>query len=175
MASKLAIQVESNPGILAAHTLQRLADQLSTKVVGGIGGRWTALPRPPRTCTKSCNPKTLVSVPGTFASSRLSPRSWTSWRRVNSVEQRMSPRSVSKPQRWPCRRRLEACITRELRHDMRLRKFLGEGRAPGGRACKGQEKGKHSDKGKGRPHLMGQSKGKSSDKDKAFEEKASPA
>ena len=35
------------------------------KVVGGIGGRWTALRWPPRTCTKSCNPCALASVPGT--------------------------------------------------------------------------------------------------------------
>ena len=61
---------------------------------------------------------------------------------------------------------------RELRHE-RLRKFLDEGRAPWRKGSdakgKGQEKGKHSDKGRGRQHLKGQSKGKSSDKEKTFE------
>ena len=46
-------------------------------------------------------------------------------------------------------------ITGELRHEMPLIKFLDEGRAPWGNCshakCKGQDKGKHSDKRKGRP------------------------
>ena len=89
-----------------------------------------------------------------------------------------SDRSVTKPSKWPRRTEIgSACVSfwsfcptakgllivrdelelinGELRHEMPLIKFLDEGRAPW-RKCshakgKGQEKGKHSDKRKGRP------------------------
>ena len=52
---------------------------------------------------------THVPWPRSQEPSRPSPRSWTSWR-VSSVEQRMSPRSVTKPWRCPCRTEMETCI-----------------------------------------------------------------
>ena len=93
------------------------------------------------------------------------------WKRVSHLE------LLPDAKRLLTERDEQELITRELRHEMRLRKFLDEGCAPWRKGSdamdKGQEKGKHSDKGKGRPHLKGQSKGKSSDKGKAFEGKAS--
>ena len=158
------------------------------KVVGGIGGQWTALRWPPRTCTKSCNPCTLASVPETFVSSRPSRAADVATQRHKAMEMAIQDgdgKRASHLELLPDAKRLltgrdeQELITRELRHEMRLRKFLDEGRAPWRKRSdakgKGQEKGKHSDKGNGRPHLKGQSKGKSSDKSKAFEGKASPA
>ena len=69
-------------------------------------------------------------------------------------------------------------LIKELRHEMRLRKFLDEGRAPWrkGSDAKGKgQQGKHPDKGKRHPHFKSQSKGKSSDRGQTFEEKVSPA
>ena len=79
MASKLAVWAESNPGILAARTFQRMADQPSREGRLRDWSRVTALQWPPPTCTKSCGPCTLPSVPPTFASSGVSPDSRTSW------------------------------------------------------------------------------------------------
>ena len=169
VASTLAVWAEPNPGTLATHP------SLDGRPIR-IGGWWTALRWPPPTCIKSCNPCTLPSFPGTFASSRPSPWSWTSCRRVTSVEQRKLPRSdalamqdggwkrASHLELLPDAKRLrtgrddQELVAREIRHDLRSRKFLDEGRGPWrkGSEAKGkiQEKGKHFDTGKGRPHFV---------------------
>ena len=68
VASKLAVWAESVPGIIAVHTFQRMANPPSRE---GRRRDWKLMECPPvATCTKSCNPCTLPSVPGPFASSR---------------------------------------------------------------------------------------------------------
>ena len=132
----------------------RLLRSLMSLKCGTAISQWERRLPPPG--TQSCNPCT---------GSRPSPRSWTSWRQVRS--QRCKAIEVATQDGdWKRASYLELLLTAkglfmgrgelelingELRHEMPLIKFLDEGRAPWRKCCKGQEKGKHSDKRKGRP------------------------
>ena len=161
VASKLAVCAESNPGTLAAHTLLRMADHLSRE---GCRRDWRPVDCPPITTSHlhqilqpmypAFGPRNLPEVGAAdVATQRYKANEVATqdgdWRRASHVE--LLPDAM---RLLMARDELELIIG-ELRHEMPLIKFLDEGRAPWGNCshakCKGQDKGKHSDKRKGRP------------------------
>ena len=132
VASKLAIWVESNPGILAGHRNLRELETLSEimdKLAAGQFGRAADV------ATQRYKAIDMAMQDG-------------DWNRASHLE------LLPDAKRLLTGRDEQELITRELRHEMRLRTFLDEGRAPWRKGSdakgKGQEKGKHSDKVKKR-------------------------
>ena len=186
VALKLAIWAESNPGTLAAHTLQRMAEKVSRE---GRRKDWRPEDCPPVATSHlhqilqpmypGLGPRNLrelethSEIMDQLAAGQFGRAADVATQRYKAIEMAMQDgdwKRASNLELLPDAKRLltgrdeQELITRELRHEMRLRKFLDEGRAPWRKGSdakgKGQEKGKHSDKEKGRPHLKGQSKGK---------------
>ena len=95
------------------------------------------------------------------------------WKRASHLE------LLPDAQRLLTGRDEQELITRELRHEMRLRQFLDEGRAPGGKArmprARAKKQANTRTRGKDARIPRASPKGLSSGKGNTFEEKAFPA
>ena len=118
----------------------------AAKVVGGIGGQWTASVGhfPPA-------PNLATHVPWHRSQDTLRDPNPLRDHEPDVATQRTKPKNSRAGRRLACVHLLtgrgeQELITRELRHEKRLRKFLDEGRAPWRKES--DAKGKSQEKGK---------------------------